>query len=470
MAQLEDEVAGQQRQLDSMRKALANVVDVATHRKVKEQVVAKLAEKADVNLLAEKADLIEAHRAQFSEALANKADTLAVELCQSELARFMQDGFSALERQQAELAKALTEDVRSCQEQSGSQAALEALDSHQKVLAASLVDKAEVQALAEQESRLAKTESLVRQLEKATADAAEQLSATLTVEMSHEMLSKANAAAVEIQRKELELTRADLSRLEERVASIQEQELNDQALAKMDEWYKEKDHEQYLLAVARKERQDQQLVQALAKKADVSWFEQQKAIIDATQLSLTALNGSHQQLQVQLMDKVGPQMLEKQQARFEQEFSQARCELTDVSQKFDRHQEHLDMARAQLLEVIRQQHTLEVSLRMKADKAIVVCDEDQLESLYAKVGALEQRQEAGQREVCHLHDQLTTVARRASAIPAQSPHTLANLTGAGLSFVAGMKTIVPPASPREQHLVKHSPHGRKSPYLNKRKA
>lgn len=469
MAQLEDEVAGQQRQLDAMRKALANVVDVAAHRRHKDNVVAKFAEKADVHLLSENADLIEAHRAQFSEALANKADTLALELCERELARFTQDGLSALERQQAELAKALTEDVRSCQEQSGSQAALEALGLHQKVLAASLVDKADVQALAEQESRLAKTESLVRQLEKATADAAEQLSATLTVEMSREM-SKAHAAAVEIQRKELELTRAGLLRLEERVTFIQGLELNDQALAKMDEWYKEKDHEQYLLAVDRKERQDQQLVQALAKKADVSWFEQQKAIIDATQLSLTALNGSHQQLQAQLMDKVGPQMLEKQQARFEQEFSQARCELTDVSQKFDRHQEHLDMARAQLLEVIRQQHTLETSLRMKADKAIVVCDEDQLESLYAKVGALEQRQEVEHREVCHLHDQLTTVARRASTIPSQSPHTLTNLTGAGLAFVAGMKTIVPPASPREQHLIKHSSHGRKSPYLNKRKA
>merc|ERR1719487_2730938 len=115
-------------------------------------------------------------------------------------------------------------------------------------------------------------------------------------------MHRANTATLDMQKQALDQTRAELANLEQRVGVMHEQqmELNEQAIAKQDDWYKEKDHEQYLLAVARKERQDAQLIQALAKKADVSWYEQQKAIIDATQVSLTTLNGQQQELQGRL--------------------------------------------------------------------------------------------------------------------------------------------------------------------------
>lgn len=481
-AQLEDELANQQRQLDTMARTLSNVVDVATHRLHKEQVAAKLANKADLDVLEKHyTDLIEVNREQLSEAMANKADALALENIQRDLSSFTQDSLAALESQQLQLARALAEncadaeDIRTRQDRllTVSRAELDALDLHQKALAASLSDKADAQALVEQERRLAKTESLARLLERTVAEAArEHLSATLSAEMSSEVLHKANVATLERQKEALDATRAELASLEQRVGVMQDQqmELSGQSTAKQEEWYKEKDHEQYLLAVARKERQDHQLAQALAKKADVSWYEQQKAIIDATQVSLTALNGHHQELHVQLMDKVDNHTLEKQQRRLQQEIAQARQDTSDVSKKLDRHREHLDMARAQLLEMIRQQGEVEVSVSMKADKAVLERQEEQLENLVAKVAVLQERQDAAQREVGHLQEQLFSAARRASNVtPVHSPAITAG--GSTPATPGGMQGILkPPSSPRENfHSGRHSPRRVKgAPYMCKR--
>merc|ERR1719487_1414625 len=273
-------------------------------------------------------------------------------------------------------------------------------------------------------------------------------------------MHRANTATLDMQKQALDQTRAELANLEQRVGVMHEQqmELNEMAVAKQDDWYKEKDHEQYLLAVARKERQDHQLAQMLAKKADLSWYEQQKAIIDATQVSLTNLNGHHQDLQTQLMDKVDTGTLDKLQRKLQQEIAQARQDTTDVSKKLDRHREHLDMARAQLLEMIRQQGEVEVSLSMKADKDGIEHQEEQLENLVAKVAVLQERQDAAQREAGHLQEQLFSAARRASNVtPVHSPAITAG--GSTPATPGGMQGILkPPSSPRENfHSGRHSP-------------
>lgn len=476
IAQLEDELAGQQLQLDTMRKALANVVDVATHRLHKEQIAAKLANKADLDLLEKHhADVIEVQNAQLSEAMAKKADAVSFAQCQRDLSSFAQDSLSAMERHVVQLARAQADnsaqadDIRLRHDTllNGSRVELGALEVNQKALAASLAEKADRHAVAEQEQRLSKTEKLAQLLEINLAEVTrEHLSARISAEMSSEVLQQADAAAMERQMQALDATKAELASLERLVGEMQDQqlELNDQAIAKQDEWYKEKDHEQYLLAVARKDRQDNQLIEALAKKADVSWYEQQKAIIDATQVSLTILNGTQQELRAKLMDKVDTHTFVELQRRLQLEISQAKQDTDDVSKKLDRHREHLDMARGQLLETIRQQGDMEVSLSASADKGILEHQEDKLETLFVKVTALEHRQDAFQREAGHLQEQLFSASRRASA---HSPHSMINHAGPGLPHAAtteALKAILhPPASPIEKH---HTPRRVKgSPYL-----
>jgi len=321
--------------------------------------------------------------------------------------------------------------------------------------------------VAEQERRLAKTESVVRVLERSASESArEQLSNVLSAKMSSEVLQQANEAAMQKQILALEATRAEVAALDLRVGAVHEEQAEQYTAtvvqatamwsAKQEEWYKEKDHEQYLLAVSRKERQDHQLVHALSKKADVAWYEQQKAIIDATQVSLTALNGGHQELHLQLMDKVDNHTLEKQHLRLQQEIAQVRQDTADVARKLDRHREHLDMARAQLLEVIRQQGEVEVALSMKADKVGLEHQEEQLEDLRSKVFVLEQRQEVALREVGHLRQD----------VAAHNPH---GHTYSGGGIPPGI--LQPPSCPRDDHCGRRSPRGHKaSPYTKPRKA
>jgi len=470
MAQLEDELAGQQHQLNTMRKTLSNVVDVATLRLHQEFVATELANKADLEALEKRyADCRDAQLEGLSEALANKADAVELEKCQRELSRSTQDVFAAIEHQQVQLKHALAESSADAEKLRShydhllnDRAELSALELHQKALDASLAEKADMRIFAEQERRLAKIESAAQSLQRSVIETAqEQLSSRLSAEMSSEVLHKATAAALEQQREALEATKAEVASVQQSVWMLEEQQmgLNEQAIAKQDEWYREKDHEQYLLAVARKEKQEHQLSQVLAKKADLCWYEQQQAIIEATQVSLAALNDHQKELQERFLEKADTSALQKQQKQLQQEIAEARQDTSDVSKKLDRHREHLDMARAQLLEMIRQQGEVEVSLSMMADKAVLEKQAEQLESLFAKVALLEQRQDAALREFGHLRD-LVSASRRSMV---HSPHP----QGALPTAPGGMKTILqPPSSPCEKL---HPGRSKASPYSCNRK-
>jgi len=465
MAQLEDELAGQQRQLDTMRKTLSNVVDVATHRMHKDHVVEQLANKADLGLLERQyVDLIEVRHEQLSEALSTKADARAIAQCQRDIWNVSQAG-AALEDQHEQLLRAVEDervslkDLQSHQERLGNvtRAELESLELHQKVLEAALADKADVRLLEEQERRISRTETFAQQLERTSAEAAqEQLSATLSTGMSNQVLCQASEDALKVERKRLDATQAELASLENLVGELQsaQSESKQDASANQEKWYKEKDHEQYLLAVARKGRQDQHLVQALAKKADVAWYEQHKAVIDDVQVSLTALNrqvcSGQKDLQMQLMDKVDAIMLEKQQKRLQQDMTKAREDTADVAQKLEKHSASLDMVRGQLLEMTRQLREVEATLSVKVDKAALERRDDQLDALRAAVEVLEGREDATERKFGRLQEQLHHAGRSSVA---------GDLCSSGEQYLFSQRR--PPSSPREPH--RRSPHRAKTP-------
>jgi hypothetical protein len=477
IAQLEDELAGQQRQLDTMRKALSQCIDVATHRLLKEQMTIRIDETNDrlVSSAQEQTMTRKAGEEKLAIALTNKAEALALENYKKEMEGFAQDWLSTGESHFLEVkqelhyhrSKADTEISRYESLLSSSRADIDALEQQHKSLARMLTEKAAKVALAENENRLRIMEGTVQTMEKTLAEGLEsQVAATVNAEMNNEVLHQANAAAIEKQVQELEATREDLANLEQRMMKqrAEQVEHNEQAIAERDEWYKEKDHEQYLLAVARKERQDNQLVQALAKKADVSWYEQQKAIIDATQVSLTAMKGEQQDIQVSLADKVDTLELEKFQRKLQREISEARQDTSEVSQRLDNHREHLDLARAQLLETIRQQGDTEASLSMKADKADWQQQNEQLENLFDQVAQLEQRQDSTQQWVAHLQEQMMSAARHASKHssvphnaghhPQMSPSNNHMINNGGLppALPHGLKgSFQPPPSPSERY-------------------
>lgn len=477
MAQLEDELAGQQRQLDTFRKTLANVVDVATHRMHKETVASKLANKADLGMLERQyVDMIEVHHKELSEALTTKADADAIKQCQREFLNCSEAG-AALEDQHERLLEKLEEngnrltDLRSRHDRlmHFSQGEVEALELHQKVLEAALAEKADIRALAEQERRISRTESFALELERTQAQAAqEQLSVTLSAEMNSQVLCQVGEDAIKVQRQRLDATKAELTKLEHVVGELQSAQVHvkEEVIARQEQWYKEKDHEQYLLAVARKERQDHQLVQALAKKADVVWYEQQTAIIEATQLSLTRLNGGQKDVQMQLMDKVDTFTLEKFQKRLQQDIAKAREETAEVAKRVDKHSEQLDMARGQLLEMNRQWREVEAMASMKADKAALDLRDEQFASLQKSMTAMEERQEASERKLGRVQEQLYYSGRQPSNAGVNGAHAMDYMCSSGEQC-----TKRPPPSPREHRPAPRRPitPGHESPYKCKPK-
>jgi len=422
MAQLEDDLVEQQRQLELLRKTLANVVDVATHRLHKDHVAAKLNAKVDAEVMEKRhEELLQVQREQLFEALANKVDACALEECRRELANIAQYGIADLERQQLQLAQSMLEDRVGVEDLRREHSRM--LSNSQKdieALIASLANKAESSALEEQREKVASMEDSTKKLEAAIAETSrEQYSAVMSVKIDNEVMQTTINDALKRHWSALDRTREEV---EQRFQDFQEKE----------EWLKQREEAANKMFSVWKERQDEELEKLLAKNVDFSLNEQQK-------FSFAEQQKMYEDVQMKLVEKADTVALERIQEGLQLEISQARQETSDMSCRLDRHLHYFDLARAQLIEIFRQQSELEASLGAKADKGSFESKQLQLETLCAKLEDIERRQDETRREFTRLQEQFFAALRSKSAV--------ANV-GNGLCLPK--RIMEPPPSPRER--------------------
>jgi len=168
---------------------------------------------------------------------------------------------------------------------------------------------------------------------------------------------------------------------------------------------------------------------------------------------------------MQLTDKVNTMTLDQRQKLVGLEIAKARQDTAIVAEKLDTTCGQLDVARAQLLEMTRQWREVQVTLGVKSDKAALAERDEQLDSLCASFASLEERQDASERKVGFLQEQLY-YARYPSgggSIPAAGDH----LCGSGDTF----QPKRPPPSPREHRANPRRANmpGNDSPYKFKPK-
>lgn len=441
MAQLEDELTELQRQLELLKKTLANVVDVATHRHHKDTVSAKLKSKVDTEVMERRHDeMIKAQKEQLLEALADKVDAWALDECRRELANVTQCSIAGLEKQHMELSQNINEDRASIEDLrceqgrmfSAAEKQLLDLERHQQALAKSLANKADFSAFEEECRHTKRIEKSQESLDSVIRESLrEQYSYLESVKLDNQVVQdemsgilQRHGIALDLTRKEL----AALSGLEQRFIDFQEQ-----AATKQEDWLHQKEVAANRIFSMRKERQDEELAQILAKKADLSWYEQQKAVLDATQMSLAAQQNNCEDLQRKLKEKVDHPTLERTQERLLLEIAQARQETADVSSRLGGHQHHLDLARAQVIEITRLHTEIEASLCDKADKASLESSQWHLETISSKLDVIERRQDEARQDFRQLQEQFFAALRSRSA------------SGNGSSLPK--KMIEPPPSP-----------------------
>lgn len=423
MVQVERELESQQRQLNELRHALANVVDIQVHRLHKEQVAKHLGCKAELTLVERHRHEAESKEEELFAALAKKADAEILEEQQG-LVEETKGHVVALEQQQREVASSLqgiSQEVSKLQEQEHAQEheqmaavreRLTALGCNQEQLMAVVQDKVDCKVLENQQRQLELAQKEVMLLQESLAETIrQQLSASLSAEMKsdtllrqmEEVVTARHREALMAVKEQIEVAESTLKqRFESEIARVLRQQ---------------DDHEHRLNAVGLHKGQSEELTKLISgyeqrekdnklavynrlnKKADVEWFEQLQHQLDAAQVSLAAITKDHKEFRTEVRVHLRQLMTEKVDMRHVVEREESlSAELSDLRENAESAENELESLRRQLSEMRDQmaeaaKRTDEFvgSLATKATYSDLETEQAHLKSLRDQVVAAEQQ-------------------------------------------------------------------------------
>jgi len=472
MVQLEIALSRQQRQLDELRQALKNVVDIAVHKTHKDQVLKTLANKANVEQLEEfeRSQHQEAEKTgkQLFDALAKKADAMLFEEQQS-LVQQTIGQISALEQQQEQVASSIA-DISSGQlqeqnEMAAVQRKLIALSSKHDKLTAVVEGKADCKVLEHQEQLLEGTQKDVTLLEERFMETIRQhVSASLTAEMKRETLERTNEAAFLKHREAVTAVKAQmeileqkwLQRLESEMARVsQQQEQQEERLAAVSVQKARGEMNQLVQAYDERSRDHEASVtNRLDQKADVQWFEQHQRLLDAAQVSLAVLNKDQKELRIDIRahlkhimcEKVDHKTLQEHDVKVNTEIHKVQASLESANREMHTLAKEFSQMQAQMEKVMKRVDDIQASVATKASQSL-----------------LEQEQQASQA----LHDQVHAMMQQIKLVA----YTQASMSMCPKDADANVGTLVhPPSCPRETMGLPDMPpltgRARRSPYRN----
>lgn len=418
MVQLEIALGSQQRQLDELRQALANVVDIAVHRLHKEQVFQTLANKANVEQL-EQLELShhqEAENAgkQLISALAKKADAMLFEEQQS-LVQHSQGQILALEQQQKQAASFIadisSEQLQEQEKLTAVRERLTALSCRHDELMVMVECKADSKVLEHQKQLLEGMQKDVTLLsERLTESTRQQLSASISAEMRRESLCrntdeallqqqeavtavKAEMEVLEqkwLQRLESETQRLEFEMSQERLGplSVQKEKARVEVTRLMEEFYDER------LRV-----HEASLVRRLDKKADVEWFEQHQLLLEGAEVSLTALNRDLRELRIDVRTHFKQIICDKAEQKTVRELGEnvdikldiVKASIENVSREMKSLAQELGQTRAQLDKVAKRVEDLQATVATKCSQSLLEQQQLTTQVLQDEVQALMQQ-------------------------------------------------------------------------------